>query len=91
MFNNIFNKDSYIKGFLIGLAANAVLAGIVWLLIEKAGISLINNPVKLYLLAIIPAVFFMWYSLKKKGCVKIGIGTLLSIMAFVGVFFYCIL
>ena len=83
----MFNRDNFIKGFLIGLVLNAVAAGIVWILIEKAGVSLINNPIKLYLLAAVPAVLFMWYSIKKKGCVKIGMGTLLSVIIFVAWFF----
>jgi uncharacterized membrane protein YccC len=72
---------------LIGLVANALFAGIVWILIEKAGISLIENSTKLYILAVIPAVLFMWYCMKKKGCVKMGIGALLNIIVFVALFF----
>jgi hypothetical protein len=87
MFDKIFNHDDYIKGFLIGLVANALFAGIVWILIEKVGISLINNSFKLYLLAVIPTVLFMWYCMKKKGCVKMGLGALVSIIGFVAVFF----
>ena len=84
----MFNKDIYITGFLIGLVLNTVITGLVWVLIEKVGISLINNPIKLYLLAATPSVLFMWYSMKKKRCMKIGIGTLLSVIVFVGIFFY---
>jgi hypothetical protein len=84
----MFNKDIFIKGFSIGLILNVVAAGIAWILIEQIGVSLIKNPMKLYLLAAIPAVFFMWYCIKKKGCVKIGMGALLSVIVFVGLFFY---
>jgi len=84
----MFNKDIYITGFLTGLVLNTVIAGLVWVFIEKVGISLISNPIKLYLLSAIPSILFMWYSMKKKRCMKIGIGTLLSVIVFVGIFFY---
>ena len=83
----MYKNDNFVKGFLVGLALNAVAGGIVWLLIEKIGVSLSENTPKLYLLATIPAILFMWYSLKKKNCVKIGMGTLLSVIALVAAFF----
>jgi len=85
----IFSKDTFVKGFLIGSVLNAVVAGIIWLLIEQVGLSLINKPIKLYLLGAVPAVLLLWYCIKKKGCVKIGIGALLSVILFVVSFFYC--
>jgi uncharacterized membrane protein YoaK (UPF0700 family) len=87
----MFSKDIFFKGFLVGLLINVVATGIVWILIEKIGISLIKNPMKLYLLAAIPAVLFMWYCIKKKVCMKSGMGTLLSVIVFVGMFFLLII
>jgi hypothetical protein len=83
----MYKNDNFVKGFLVGLALNAVAGGIVWLLIEKIGVSLSENTQKLYLLATIPAILFLWYSIKKKNCVKIGMGTLLSVIALVAAFF----
>ena len=83
----MYKNDNFVKGFLVGLALSAIAGSIVWLLIEKIGVSLSENTPKLYLLATIPAILFMWYSLKKKGCVKIGMGTLLSVIALVAAFF----
>lgn len=83
----MFKKDTFIKGFLIGLIINTIAGSIVWFWVEKIGVSWIKNPSKLYLLAIVPSIFFMWYCMKKKGCVKIGTGTLLSIITSVALFF----
>jgi len=83
----MFKNDSFIKGFLIGLALNAVTFGIVWVLVEKVGVALIKDPTKLYLLAAIPAILLMWYGMKKKGCVKMGMGVLLSVIVAVVAFF----
>jgi len=83
----MYKNDNFVKGFLVGLALSAIAGSIVWLLIEKIGVSLSENTPKLYLLATIPAILFMWYSLKKKGCVKIGMGTLLGVIVLVAAFF----
>ena len=87
----MFKNDNYIKGFLIGLVINVVAVGIVWVLVEQLGVSLSNgNPQKLYILAAIPAILLLWYSIKKKQCVKMGMGVLVSVMILVGVFFLLI-
>ena len=83
----MFKNDFFIKGFLIGLAFNAIMVGIVWVLVEKVGVTLIKNPTKLYLLAAIPAILLMWYGMKKKGCMKMGIGILLSVIVAVAAAF----
>jgi len=83
----MFKKDTFIKGFLIGLVINVIAVGIVWFLVEKIGISQMKNPSKLYLLTAIPAILFMWYCMRIKKCVKIGIGTLFSIIILVLLFF----
>ena len=83
----MFKNDSFVKGFLIGLIINAVMTGIVWALVEKVGVTWIENTTKLYMLAAIPATIFMWYSIRKKGCVNMGIGVLLSVIILVALFF----
>ena len=84
----MFRNDNFIKGFLIGLVINVVAVAIVWLLVEQLGVSLASgNPKKLYILSAIPAILLMWYSIKKKGCIKTGMGMLLSVIIMVAVFF----
>jgi len=84
----MFKNDNFFKGFLVGLAINAVAVGIVWVLVEQFGVSLATgNPHKIYILAVIPAILFLWYSIKKKECVKIGMGALLSVIILVTTFF----
>ncbi|MDD4847933.1 MAG: hypothetical protein PHR53_04110 [Bacteroidales bacterium] len=85
----MFKNDSWWQGILIGLVLSLVTTAILYFLIPLVHDNWVAPKEKLYILSIVPNIFFFRWFYKKKSFQKTGHGILIvTVVVALGVLFW---